>query len=73
MVGSYDEAIAISHSLGDRCGEMMWLTYLGNFYAGRYESYKAIQNYEPALTISREVGDAVAVAWDGNQAVTVPA
>jgi len=38
----------------------MWLTYLGNFYAGRFEGYKALQNYEAALAISREVGDQLA-------------
>jgi tetratricopeptide (TPR) repeat protein len=60
VVESYEAAIETSHAVGDRCGEMMWLTYLGNFYAGRYESYKAQQAYDAALVISREVGDALA-------------
>jgi tetratricopeptide (TPR) repeat protein len=60
VVESYEAAIEASQALSDRCGEMMWLTYLGNFNAGRFESYKAQQAYEAALVISREVGDPLA-------------
>ena len=53
----YEQALAISQEIGDRCNEGTWLGNLGNAYYVLGQVERAIKYYEQALTISQEIDD----------------
>lgn len=63
----YEQALAISHDIGDREGEGATWGRLGNAYRVLGEVKQAIEYYERALDIARKIGDQVG-DWEGKGA-----
>jgi tetratricopeptide (TPR) repeat protein len=53
----YEQALAISHELGDRRSEGVWLGDLGRAYRNLGQIEQAIRCSQEALAIAREIGD----------------
>jgi len=53
----FEQALAIAREVGDRQGEGIWLTNLGDAYRQLGQVKKAIKYHERALTIAHEIGD----------------
>eukprot|EP00558_Chaetoceros_sp_UNC1202_P011691 CAMPEP_0197247142 /NCGR_PEP_ID=MMETSP1429-20130617/26132_1 /TAXON_ID=49237 /ORGANISM="Chaetoceros sp., Strain UNC1202" /LENGTH=141 /DNA_ID=CAMNT_0042707977 /DNA_START=141 /DNA_END=567 /DNA_ORIENTATION=+ len=59
-IKNHEEALAISHEIGDGRGEGRHLCNLGDAFHCLGQYAQAIENYEKALEISREIGDEAA-------------
>jgi CHAT domain-containing protein len=53
----YEEALSLQQTMGDRWGEAMTLTSLGNIYMSSGEKQKAMESYGLALALQHMVGD----------------
>lgn len=56
-LASYEQALAIARTIGDRCGEIKYLGNLGTTYHSLNRMGEAISFYGQALSVAREIGD----------------